>query len=433
MTSDTEHSPESHSPEPRPVEAQEGLGVAEAATASERLGRDSAESRPVTIMISAGESSGEIHGSALIKAARAKGLDWRFIGLGGDRMAEEEACLIGHVKDTAVMGITEVVGSLRRILAVRSAMKRGLELDRPDALVLIDSPDFNFALAKHAHRLGIPVIYYICPQVWAWREKRLNFLARHTNRRAVIFDFEKNFYESRGVSADWVGHPVLDELPPPAPRRDTRVSLGFEPGRRLLALMPGSRRKVVARLAPGLLKAADLLLDKDYTLQLVLPRADSIEPEFIQRFVDAASHRVRERLLVIPGRSREILAAADLALVASGTSSVEATFLGTPMVVVYQASGLSWFLGRRLIKVKFASIANLVTDREIIPEFLQENFTPEKVAQAAWPLLAGGVARARMIEDLGNVRARLGQPGASGRVVDLIAEELTRRERRPGQ
>ena len=386
--------------------------------------------RPAKIMISAGESSGEIHGAALMKAAGEKGLDWRFLGLGGDRMAARGARLIGHVRDTAVMGITEVAGSLRRILAVRSAMKRSLELDRPDAVVLIDSPDFNFALARHAHGLGIPVIYYICPQVWAWRERRLNFLARYTSRRAVIFEFEKKFYEERGVSADWVGHPVLDELPPAAPRDQVKAALGFEPGRRLLAIMPGSRRKVVERLAPGLLTAADLLLDKDFSLQLVLPQADSIDPEFLRTFVEAAAPRVRERLRLMPGRSREILAAADLALVASGTSSVEATFLGTPMVVVYQASGLSWFLGRKLIKVPYASIANLVAGREIIPEFLQERFTADNVAQAAWPLLAGGFGRARMIEDLDSVRAQLGPAGASGRVADIIAEELDRRARR---
>lgn len=395
--------------------------------------REPADRRPVKIMISAGESSGEIHGAALMKAVRDRGLDWRFIGLGGDRMAAEGARLIGHVKDTAVMGITEVAGSLGRILAVRSAMKRSLEIDRPDMLVLIDSPDFNFALAKHARKLGIPVIYYICPQVWAWREKRLEFLARYTDRRAVIFEFEKKFYEERGVAADWVGHPVLDELPPPAPQDQLKAELGFEPGRRLLAIMPGSRRKVAERLAPGLLAAADLLLDKDFNLQLVLPRADSIEPEFLERFVGQAPPRVRERLRIIPGRSREILAASDLALVASGTSSVEATFLGTPMVVVYRAGGLSWFLGRKLIKVPYASIANLVAGRDIVPEFLQEKFTPENVAQAAWPLLAGGFARARMIEELAGVRDKLGRPGASGRVADIIAEELDRQGRRPGR
>ncbi|MDR2946157.1 MAG: lipid-A-disaccharide synthase, partial [Candidatus Adiutrix sp.] len=278
-------------------------------------------------MISAGESSGEIHGAALMKAARAKGFDWRFLGLGGDRMAAEGARLIGHVRDTAVMGLTEVLGSLRRILAVRAAMMKSLELDRPNALVLIDSPDFNFPLATRAQELGIPVIYYICPQVWAWREKRLEFLARHTSRRAVIFEFEKKFYEERGVGADWVGHPVLDELPPPAPREMVKAALGFDPDRKLLALMPGSRRKVVSRLAPGLLQAAELLLRKDDSLQLVLPLADSLEPEFMGQFVAAAGAGVREKIRVIPGRSRDILAGADLALLASGTSSVEATFL----------------------------------------------------------------------------------------------------------
>lgn len=385
--------------------------------------------RPAKIMISAGESSGEIHGAALVQAARNKGLDWTFLGLGGDRMALAGVRLLGHIKDTAVMGITEVAGSLGRILAVRRALKTSLELDRPDVLVLIDAPDFNFALARQAHRLHIPVIYYICPQVWAWREKRLNFLANYTSRRAVIFEFEKKFYEERGVTADWVGHPTLDELPPPTPQGELKASLGFEADQRLLSIMPGSRKKVVERLAPGFLKAADLLLDKDSRLNLALPLADSIEPGFLKSFINEAPLRVRERLRVIPGRSREILAASDLALVASGTSSVEATFLGTPTVVGYRASGLSWFLGRKLIKVPYASIANILAGREIFPEFLQEKFTPENLAGAAWPLLAGGVARAKMIEDLNSVKSLLGTSGASERVVDIIAEEFGGKKR----
>lgn len=376
------------------------------------------------IMISAGESSADLHGAALIQAARARGLDWSFFGLGGDRLTEAGARLLAHMRDTAVMGLTEVLGSLRRILSIRSAMIRALKTERPSAVVLIDAPDFNFALARAATALNIPVIYYICPQVWAWRPARLKFLAANTSRRALLFDFEKKYYEARGVSADWVGHPILDELPPACKPDVAKTALGFNPAKRLLAVFPGSRRKVLARLAPAMLGAAGLLLEKDPDLQLVLSLADSIGTEFLNNFLNRAPDLVRERLRVASRQSHEILAAADLALLASGTSSVEATFLGTPQVVTYQASRLSWFLGRRLISVSYASIANLVAGREVVPELLQEFSTAENMAAAAWPLLAGGVARARMIDDLGQVRARLGGPGASGRVIDIIAQEL---------
>ena len=381
----------------------------------------------IKIMISAGESSGEIHGAALIEAVRQKGLDWRFIGLGGDRMAAAGARLSAHVRDLSVMGLTEVLGSLPRIMGIRHTLMRSLKLDKPAALILIDAPDFNFALARHAHLLGIPVIYYICPQVWAWRENRLKFLARYTQRRAVIFAFEKKFYEERGVTADWVGHPVLDELPPPAPREEIRAQLGFRPDSRLLTLMPGSRRKVVERLAPPLLAAADLLLAEDDGLELALPRADSIEEAFLRRFIAQAPPRVGARLKLLPaGLSRQALSAADAALIASGTSSVEATFLGTPHVVTYRLSNLSWRLQKLLIHVPHASIANLVAGREVVPELLQERSTPENLAQTVRPLLTDSPARTRMAEDLAGVRAELGHPGASARVVEIIAEELAR-------
>lgn len=376
------------------------------------------------IMISAAESSADLHGAALVKAARDRGLDWSFFGLGGDRLAEAGATLVAHARDTAVMGLTEVLGSLRRILSIRSAIIRALKLERPAAVVLIDAPDFNFALARAATALNIPVIYYICPQVWAWRPARLKFLAANTRRRALLFDFEKKYYEDRGVSADWVGHPILDELPPACTPDEAKIALGFNPAKRLMAILPGSRRKVLTRLAPAMLGAAGLLLEKDPELQLALSRADSIEPEFLKNFVDRAPGLVRERLKIFSRQSHEVLAAADLALLASGTSSVEATFLGTPQVVTYQASRLSWFLGRRLISVPYASIANLVAGREVVPELLQECSTAENMAAVAWPLLAGGVARARMVDDLSQVRARLGGPGASGRVIDIIAQEL---------
>ena len=203
--------------------------------------------------------------------------------------------------------------------------------------------------------------------------------------------------------------------------------MDLNPDRRHLTRMPGSRRKVVARLAQLLLDATDKLLDKDKDLQLFLPRADSIDSDLLENLVNQAGWRVKERLKIAPAKSHQALAAADLAIVASGTSSVEATFLGVPQVVVYQVSGLSWFLGRRLISIPYASIANLVAGREVVPELLQERANVEELVKTAWPILAGGVVRAKMIDDLARVRHELGQPGASGRVVEIITEELAAR------
>jgi lipid-A-disaccharide synthase len=375
-------------------------------------------------MISAGESSGDTHAAALMAAAWAKGHDWRFHGLGGERMAARGARLLGHINETAVMGLTEVAGALPRLMAIRARLLRSLELDRPDLLALIDFPDFNFGLARRAFDLKIPVVYYICPQVWAWRRGRLKFLAKYAQRRAVLFAFEKKFYEDHGVGADWVGHPILDELPERAPREEMKTRLGFDPRKKLLALMPGSRLRVVERLAPLILEAANLILRPAEDVELVLPRADSVSPEFLERFTAAAPPAVRGRLRVIGGLSREILAAADAAIAASGTSSVEAAILGLPHVVAYRVSPLSWFLGRLLVSVPYASIANLTAGREIVPEFLQGRATAENIAAAARPLLDGGPVRDRLTAELAAVSLQLGQPGASGRVVDIIAEEL---------
>lgn len=377
-------------------------------------------------MISAGESSGETHGAALMREAARRGLGWRFLGLGGDAMAAAGARLLAHVNDTAAMGLTEVAGQLGKILRLRARLMRALELEKPDALVLIDFPDFNFALARRAHALGVPVIYYICPQVWAWRPGRLKFLARHTHRRALLYPFEKKFYEERGVTADWVGCPVLDELPPPAAPAEAKAALGLAPNQPLLALFPGSRRAMAARLAPAILGAAEILAGENPALQFVLPRAASLPAGVLDSCLAQASPGLKANLRVTQGRSREALAAADAALVVSGTSSVEALFLGTPMVVTYKVSPLSWRLAKALVRVPFVSIGNLVMGRQAIPELLQAEATPGNLASAVRPLLSDTPIRARMERDLAEARSLLGGPGASGRVVDILAEEMAK-------
>jgi lipid-A-disaccharide synthase len=379
-------------------------------------------------MISAGEASGDLHGASLVRAAHKLDPEAEFFGLGGCNMAEAGVRLISHLSQTAVMGLTEVMGSLYRILKIRRNLARLLVTEKPQALVLIDSPDFNFYLAKKAFKQGIPVIYYICPQIWAWRQGRLKFLAKYISRRAVIFPFELDFYTRRGVTADLVGHPLLDELPARRPQLEIAEELGLGEGP-ILAILPGSRRSVAERLTSPMLKAAELLLQDFPDLRPVIPRAQSLSPEFLDSLIKDSSPKVLERLKVTDGNSQNILAAARAALLASGTSTVEGTLLGTPMVVAYKTSGLSFFLARHLVKVPFISITNLLLNRLVIPELIQAEATPENMARSLKPYLTDSPGRSQVLEDLQEASVLLGSRGASRKTAELILSEIRTRRR----
>lgn len=374
------------------------------------------------VMISAGEPSGDLHGAALIEAAAGISPALEFFGLGGDRMAAAGARLTYHLKDTAVMGLTEVFGSLGGILRVMAALKEAMEVEKPVALVLIDLPDFNLRLAKAAHRLGIPVIYYICPQVWAWRKNRLWKMARYVDRRLVIFPFEAEFYRRHGLEAEFVGHPLLDRLNELPPKAEGKKALGFDPERPLLLLMPGSRQAEISRLTPIMLQAADILLNDRPGLELALALADSLKAASLQPYLETGPARVTERLKITPGASHRLLNAADAVILASGTATLEAALCGAPMVVTYKLSPLTWFMARRLVKVPHVAMANLIAGREIVPELLQNDATPEKLAAKAAPLLSDTPERRRMTADLEEVKTKLGRPGASERVARIVYE-----------
>jgi lipid-A-disaccharide synthase len=381
-------------------------------------------SEPIRVMISAGELSGDMHGAALVRAAYEAGSGLKFFGLGGDHMASAGVELRYHIRETSVMGLTEVLGSLWRILGIRKSLAAMVATERPRALVLIDSPDLNQALAKAAYLAGVPVIYYICPQVWAWRKGRLKWLRRLVNRRAVLFPFEKDFYAKEGLSVDLVGHPLLDELPPDLTKDKARDALGLDRKATVLAVLPGSRRAVARRLAGPMLEAVDLALDALPELIPVVPESATLPPGFLKSLISQASQKVSDRIKVFEGRSHEVLKASDVALLASGTSTVEGTVLGTPMVVTYKASPLSWFLAKLLVKVPFVSIANLIVGRRIVPELLQDSANPEDLARELIDILTNGPKRQAMIGDLDQAAKLLGGPGASARVLAIIMEEI---------
>ena len=370
------------------------------------------------IMISAGEASGDLHGANLVRAARELDPSVEFYGLGGERMQQAGTDLLFDLEHMSLMGITEVLSSLGQVFSTLGTLKKSLKTEKPDALVLIDYPDFNFRLAKAAHKAGVPVVYYICPQIWAWRTGRIKKMAKLVDRRVVVFPFEVDFYAKHGLTADFVGHPLLDAMAPPRPKSEVKSELGFDPARELLLLMPGSRRHLAAELTPVMLEAAQTLRKKRPGLQLAVSRADTMPADFLDDLLADGP----DDLKVIAGQSHALQNAADAAVVASGTSTVETALMLTPMVVVYRMSRLSYLLGRLLVDTEHIAMANLIAGERIVPELIQHEAEPVRIAAELERIMGDPEAHERMTAGLARVRQRLGDPGASRRAAALILE-----------
>ncbi len=350
------------------------------------------------IFLSAGEASGERYGVALMEALRPSGAE--FLGLGGARMEAAGLRRIARAEDVAVMGITEIVRHIPRIYREYRKLRRALLTEKPDVCVLIDFPDVNLGLAKRARQLGIPVVFFVSPQVWAWKGHRLGRIRRDVDRMLVIFPFEEPWYRSRGVDATFVGHP-LAELPPPTVSREAFAAAhGLDAAKPWVGLLPGSRPGEIALNLPAILGAARLL-GPGY--EYVLPLAPTLTPPQIAR--------LRKMLGGLPVRltrdARATLHHAQASLVASGTATVEAALIGNPFVVVYRLSRLSHAVARRVVKVPHVAMANLIAGRRVVPELIQDGFTPEAAAAALRPLLADSEQRRAMVDSLHQIRVAL--------------------------
>jgi lipid-A-disaccharide synthase len=318
----------------------------------------------------------------------------------------------------AVVGLLEVVRHLRRLRGIFDRLLAEVDRRRPRLAVLIDYPDFNLRLARELRRRGVRVVYYVSPQLWAWRRGRIRTVRETAERMLVIFPFEEPLYREAGVPVRFVGHPLVDLVPPPGEPAARAVDLGLDPARPILALLPGSRPGEIGHNLPGLLGAAERLRAVRPELQAVLAAAPSLDLADLRRRVGARPIRV------VDGRTREVVGAARLALVASGTATVETALLGTPMLVVYRLSPLTYALGRPLVRVPHYAMVNLIAGRRAVPELIQGSFTPERVATQALPLWDEGPARERQLSDLAEVRRRLGGPGASRRAAESVLEAL---------
>lgn len=375
-----------------------------------------------TIMLSAGETSGDLHGGTLCRALRDLEPELGLVGMGGPRMAAAGMEVVADPIAHAVVGTSEAVGRLPALYRAYRALVRRLREAPPRALVVIDFPEFNMRLARQARRAGVPVIYFIPPQVWAWRRGRVRLIARLASRVLAVFPFEPALYQAAGVAVDFVGHPILDVLPEGLDRGGARAVLGVAGDQPLVGLFPGSRREEIARLLPAMLDAARRLAASSGggAPRFLLGLAPSVEHSVVDGLIAEGRAAGGPPVEIVAQRTYEVMAAADAILIASGTATLEAALLGAPMVVCYRVSRFTEVISRLLIRIPWISLPNIVAGRAVVPELLQDDATGERLAAEARRLLSEpGVAAAQRAA-FADLRSRLGEPGVGRRAARAV-------------
>ena len=375
-----------------------------------------------TIMMIAGEVSGDARGAGLVRAIRRRRPGARFFGIGGDEMRAAGVEIWHDARDMAVMGLSEVIVRypfFRRLFNDALALARQR---RPDAIILVDYPGFNLRFAAAARRLGFKIVYYICPQVWAWRPSRIPGIARAVDRLIALFPFEPEVFRGTGLRVDFAGHPLVDEA-----RTVLQAPLADLPwsGRPRLAILPGSRPHEIRRILPSLWEAAGLIQREQPSASFILA-TPSKDVEAVVRQTLSGQRGGPVNSAVVSGLTRQVLRQADAAMIASGTATLEAALLGCPCAVVYRTSALTYVLARRLVRTNHIGIVNVIAGREVCPELIQRGASPAAIAAAVRPLANEGPARAAMLKGYAEVAAQLGPPGAEDRAAAIVEEEITR-------
>lgn len=375
-------------------------------------------SSPRRLLVSCGEPSGDLYAGELVRRLRERGAGIDVFGLGGDRLQAQGARLLAHVDDLAVVGLVEVVRHLRKLRSVFRAVLAEVERQRPGLAVLVDYAGFNLRLARELRTRGIPVVYYVSPQVWAWRRGRVRTIRDCVARMLVIFPFEEEFYRSESVPVTFVGHPLVDLVKPPADRPAARAALGLAADRPLVAVLPGSRRQELAFNLPAIAAALRILRADRQDLQIALALAPGLDAASVRGLLEGLA------VTLVPGGAHALMGTADAGIVASGTATVEAALLDLPSVVVYRVSRLSYALGRPFVHVPHYAMVNLIAGRELLPERIQGGFEPRAVARDVRRFLEDDAHRESVRAGLAEVRAALGQPGASDRAASVVESFL---------
>jgi lipid-A-disaccharide synthase len=373
------------------------------------------------VLISAGEASGDLYASRLAEALRRHDPDLEFFGCAGPRMRAAGVEAVVASERLAVVGLVEVLRHIPRIYGEYRKLIRAARQRRPDLAILTDSPDFHLRIAKRLKRMGVPVVYFIAPQVWAWRRGRLPLMRRTIDRLLCIFPFEEAFFREHGVEARYIGHPLTRIVRPSAPAMELRRRFGVPDGARMIALLPGSREGEIERHLPVVVEAVEKIKNTGLAIHATLALPQGIASKFRERF-SSSSIQVQE------GQTWDVLACSDLALAASGTVTIEACLLNTPMVTFYRVNGLSWILGKLLVRVPFYSMVNLVAGRSVVPELIQGDMTAQRLADEACSLLGNADLRRRMREDLAEVAGRLSGPEDPMEVAASVVTEFLDKE-----
>ena len=372
------------------------------------------------VVIVAGESSGDLYGAKLVEAMASLAPQVEFYGIGGSEMEKRKVNILFSSSELAVVGATEVLEKIGHIWRAWRQMKRFIRDNRPHLAVLIDYPGFNLRLAKVFKANAVPVLYYVSPQVWAWRSGRIKKIAQRVAKMAVILPFEAPLYEQAGVDVEFVGHPLLDILDQGLTREKARRQLGIAADALFIGLLPGSRGREVKSLLPPLLGAAEILATDFPRARFMIPLASAIDRDMVRGFIAES----KLPMLIVEGRAFEVMKSSALLLMASGTATLEGAIAGVPMVIIYRLSPITYLIGRMLVKIKCFGLANIVVGKKVVPELLQGEVTPQRIALEAKKILQDHVRRKEIEDEFKFITDKLGGKGASHRVARIALQMM---------
>lgn len=370
------------------------------------------------VMISVGEASGDMHGANVATALKTARPGIHVFGMGGDLMRAAGVEIIHDIKDLGVFGLVEIVKKLPKQIGLRRSFAELMDRERPDVLVIIDYGGFNIPLAKVAKAKGIPVVYYIPPKVWAWGHWRAKGIAEAVEQIIVIFPFETDIYREAGANVSYVGNPLVDIARPSIGKNEAYRLFAADPDKPVVLLMPGSRVQEIGKLLPPMLAAAKIITEKVPDCQFYLPVASTISREILQDIINGYNVPIR----LTSGNTYDLMQISDIAIAASGTATLETSLLGVPTVIIYKVAGLTYFIGKLLVKTPHIGLPNIVAGRKIVPELLQQEATPENIAQETVAILTDSALHRHILEELDEVKQKIGEGGAIGRVANVILE-----------
>ncbi|MDR4494338.1 MAG: lipid-A-disaccharide synthase [Nitrospirales bacterium] len=372
------------------------------------------------IFLVSGEASGDLHGGKLARALKDLAPDIELFGVGGEHMVRAGVRLVPHINRVDAIGVPGVRQLLTGWKTLR-ALSAYIRTESFDAIVLIDSPGLNLRLAKSVNHLSDRMYYYIAPQLWAWGRRRMTLLRRVVKRVLAILPFEEPFFQKAGVPCTFVGHPLLDEIPITSNRSAERKALGVASDALVLGLLPGSRQREIREILPSLLESLKLIASRVGKLSILLAQAPNLPDLVIQEILQKSDFPVR----VIKGHSNEVMAASDCLLIASGTATLQAALIGTPMVIVYRVSFLTYLIAKCLVTINFIGLVNIVAGREVVPELIQHRMTPQNISRAVLAILENPDRVESMKKELRAIRTSFGGPGASRRAAEVILADLS--------